>query len=477
MGCPPDVSAVVVGDLSCGYLTVLEDRADPSGSTVRMFVARVVPDGEVAPDPYVLVGGDLADLTNYGGFAPTAQRTGRELFMIDPRGVGHSEPNLACPEVDELTVDVFEAPMDDPAARASFLDAVGACYDRVTGGGADPSMYSLDSVAADVVDLRTTLGIDEWNVATHGTASRISFEIARLDPEGVRALFLDTPDVSEVDPFTEAIVGTPAALDDLARACAEDTTCAAAFPDLRASIHEALARLEESPITVSVPADAAANAPADVVVDDVRFVALLRQILSDGASSGGPFDVGAVPAAVAAALRGRFDASPGSLIANSLDDQPYCTGFLPKCTMLHRVSYGALLSYLCRDVVPFLDRDQLVAVAKHPSYAAAFAESPFIEACERWPVTPASEPPAPIPTDVPALVELGHLDPYGHPEVVGDALSTLETVTIAEGPLMSHNISPVPCFIDLRRAWLEDPAARVPGADCGKDIPIVWVLR
>jgi pimeloyl-ACP methyl ester carboxylesterase len=160
--------------------------------------------------------------------------------MMDARGVGHSQPSLACPEVDALSLDVLAAPTDDPNVRASFLDAVEACYERVAADGIDPSMYSSGSVALDAVDLREALGFDQWIVASHGTASRISFEIARLDPEGVRGLFLDSPDVPEVDPFTEAIEGTRAALAAVSRACEEDPTCAAEMPDLSGSIDETL---------------------------------------------------------------------------------------------------------------------------------------------------------------------------------------------------------------------------------------------
>lgn len=472
VACPPDVSGVIVADLSCGYLTTLEDRDRPVGRTVRVFVARILPTGEIPPDPYLLVGGDLADETNFGGFAPTAERTDRELIMIEPRGIGHSEPSLACPEVDELSVAVLEAPMDDPAARSAFLDAVGQCYERITAEGVDPSMYSIDAVAADAVDLRHALGIDRWNVASHGTTSRISFEIARLDPDGVRALFLDTPDVPNVDPMTEAIEATRAALESLGRACAADRRCTDRVGDLGRAIEETVERLDGEPVTVTVavedvPAAAGVTQPVEVVVDDLRFLSMLRQILSDGASSGEAYDPKTLPATVAAARRSEFDAGVGSVVANMIDDQPYCTGFQPKCTPLHRSSYGALLSWVCRDVIPFVDAEG--PAAEDPAMAAAFVQGPFWDACAVWPVEPGTADPADVPSGIPALVELGLLDPYGHPDVVGEALSTLDPATIIEVPTMSHNISPVPCLIELRRVWIEDPSAPVTGGECAAE--------
>src|SRR5664279_1783450 len=43
--CPDDVLSDVVVQISCGYLTVLEDRAKPDGRQIQLFVIRVEPPG------------------------------------------------------------------------------------------------------------------------------------------------------------------------------------------------------------------------------------------------------------------------------------------------------------------------------------------------------------------------------------------------------------------------------------------------
>ena len=91
----------MVGEVTCGYLTVPEDRTE-AGREVRLFVARIQPPEVMHEDPMLVAGSDLANLPNYGGVAPLAQRVGREVIIMDTRGVGHSEPSLACPEVDEI---------------------------------------------------------------------------------------------------------------------------------------------------------------------------------------------------------------------------------------------------------------------------------------------------------------------------------------------------------------------------------------
>lgn len=41
--CPSDVEIQTLPEHSCGYLTVLEDRANPNGRTIRVFVLKVLP--------------------------------------------------------------------------------------------------------------------------------------------------------------------------------------------------------------------------------------------------------------------------------------------------------------------------------------------------------------------------------------------------------------------------------------------------
>jgi hypothetical protein len=110
--------------------------------------------------------------------------------------------------------------------------------------------------------------------------------------------------VPEVDPFTQGMEGTAASLSALTEACADDGACSREFDDLGADIDRALARLDGDAAILHVPAEVATNGPADVVVDDVRFLALLRAVISDGGSSGGGFVPGIVPTLVRQELDG-----------------------------------------------------------------------------------------------------------------------------------------------------------------------------
>ena len=101
---------------------------------------------------------------------------------------------------------------DDPQTRATFVDAVTACHDRLEADGVDVAAYHLSAMAADAEDLRAALSIDEWNVVTYGTAARIAFEMMRQHPDHVRSVLLDSPEVPGTDPRAIAVEATRASL-------------------------------------------------------------------------------------------------------------------------------------------------------------------------------------------------------------------------------------------------------------------------
>jgi pimeloyl-ACP methyl ester carboxylesterase len=283
--CPDDVTSDVVVPVSCGYLTVLEDRTKPLGRTIELFVVRLEPPGGTTkPDP-VMVLGHLAGQDGYGAMG-SGGRTHRETVLLDPRGIGHSKPSLDCPEVAAVGPILAGFSLGDPARVAMTVGAVRACHDRLVGQGIDLASYGLADNAADIEDLRITLGIAKWNLISLGSASRIAFEVARTYPNGIRSLFIDSPSI----PVPDFVTTGPAALDlsisRLVAACSIQPACEQRFPHLDAMIKEAVAGLEAKPLTFDVTGTVGAGQlghPVHVIVDGAALVRLIRADLgSDG---------------------------------------------------------------------------------------------------------------------------------------------------------------------------------------------------
>ena len=455
--CPDDVSAVVVGEVTCGYLTVPEDRSSP-GRDIRVFVARIEPPEVLHDDPMLVAGTDLANLPNYGGIAPLAQRVGREVIIMDPRGVGHSDPSLACPEVDELQDAVLAAATDDPGTRAAFVDAVADCHERLTASGVDPAAYDLGEMAADVESLRTALQIEEWNVVTYGTSSRIALEVVRQGSDHVRSVLLDSPEMPGTDPRRGAADGTRDALSAVMTACAADPGCARSFPDADTLVDTTLEMLAEAPVTVSMPT--ADEGSADVLVDDALLLRLLRSMLSDGGSSGSFMRPAAVPALLTDVANGRLARLVPTYAATVTGSPTYCLGYLPKCLPQHRASIGTALSVLCPDIAPSPDgEDAVIEGVDGPGYASAYAASPWSDACRAWPVAegdPARGVGGRVESDVPVLAMVGAFSSYSPESVVGEGLSGLTDSVLVVDPAGGHNVMSSDCLVSIRSAWIDD---------------------
>ncbi|CAN5751703.1 N/A [soil metagenome] len=452
VACPADVEAQLVQSHTCGELTVPADRDRPAEGVARLFVLRVQPpEGTLVDDePMYVVGNDVAQQGDYVGIAPMAQRIGREVIIMDPRGTGYSEPTLQCPEVEQLDDVSVAAPTAEPDIRRDFLDAVASCADRLRDDGVDPADYGVDSMARDAEDLRAAIGIDSWGLTTFGTYSLVALEIARTSESHVSAVVLDTPVFPGSDPATTALEGTRAGIRQVADACEASRTCSRAYPDLELALVEALRSLRAKPVSLT------GSSGRDIVMDDVLFLRLVRQTLS-----GVDLKAEQLPALVYRALDGRLDRLDPTVVDQLGQATTYCFGYLPKCLAAHELFEGVGYTIACGDMAAATVLDE-----EDESYHDAFVASPWTDACQVWPVTPSEQPPAKAAIDEPALVFTSRLDPYAPAAAATDALASFEHAWQVDFPTGRHNLLGEECARTVRNAWLADPTSAPTATKC-----------
>ena len=191
----------------CGYLVVPEDRSRPTGRTIRLIVA-IIPARSALPEPdpvVYLAGGpggiailEAQILVNAG------LNCDRDLILMDQRGTLYSEPALTCPQVDQFFVHILGLPLDAPSTRLLHAAAARTCYLRLAATGSDLSAYNTTENAADFADLRTALGITQWNVFGVSYGTNLALTLMREHPEGIRSMTLDSvepPSVVNVGRF------------------------------------------------------------------------------------------------------------------------------------------------------------------------------------------------------------------------------------------------------------------------------------
>jgi pimeloyl-ACP methyl ester carboxylesterase len=469
--CPDDLTTQIVTAATCGVLTVLEDRAKPDGRTIGLFVARFdPPGGTTTPDPVITLG-HLASQDGYGGMAGAGQRTHRVLYLLDPRGIGHSSPSLDCPEVAAVAPQVVGLRLRDPARKAIVLGAVGACHDRLVGQGIDLAAYDIAANAADLEDLRSTLGIAQWNINTNGDANRIAFEVARRYPAGLRSLIVDSPSLPTPDFLTVGPAALDLAISRLVAACAGEASCARSFPDLESMIRHAVSKLDADPIAFDVTGTVEAirlGHAVHVVVDGAAFLRWIRWSLG----SGGGAQAAAVPATVRRVLDGALTAT-GPAVITLASDVGDCVGILTNCEL---TNFGALYSIVCTDLAGSIDESRLSASSDgRPAYQDVFSPGPLLVPCEAWSVKPVTPPTAGTAGDaVPTLVLRGVFDPFSAP--TSDVTKALSAGTsfVLDIPNQSYNtLGYTECPRAIRNAWIDAPTSAPADTSCLPKIPPV----
>ena len=426
--CPADVDAQIVARHDCLTLVVTSPAAagPARGSRpepVRVFLVRVHPPASPRRQPIVVVGDDYAQGVDYVGGAPIAQRTGRVLYLLDQRGTGHSTPSLACPEVEGGGRGAGPATTGDPDMQARVATAVGACRARLEQQGVDPEQFTAAAAADDVHRLGQLLHVRRWVVDAHGTASPIVLDYAQAHRSQVAGIVLDSPELPEHGPDGQGS-GLDKAVEAVATACADEPGCSRAYGDVRTSWRTALSRLDANPLRVetdraSVPVDASA----------LRRMALI-------ALGEPPLGPGVVPALVAEAARGTVGPTLRELASHLADGPPYCAGFQPKCRSTQPIALGAVLTERCG----IHDRTPPVA-------------APWAQACRTW-GSNKTHPRDTVALNVPALVVLGHFDPFADPASVRAQLpAVLPDASVVEDPAGGHNVLAGDCLRTVRNAW------------------------
>jgi len=461
IACPDDVEVAFLVQHACGRLSVLEDRSKPAGRTISVFVVRIDPPaGQGSADPMLTIGGDIGDPVGFGGLAPLPGRVHRTAYLMESRGVGHSEPSLACPEFDRLAIDAVEAPSGDPIFRQKVLTAVKACRDRLTASGVDVAAYDAAAAGADVADLRRALGITRWNLIGFGSQSRILIEAARQDADAVRSMVLDSPQLPDLPDALLAERGLNDAIETLASACAADTACNATAPALSDLFGSALAQLDAHPVTVTTttaPLALSAGGPLEIKVDGGALLRVVRSILGGD----GPANIPQLPSTIASAANAGVS---DQLLRILGSDLTLCAGYRPTCLHGGSFSLGAYLSILCRDDAPFLD---LAAVDGDPTpaYHTVFGDNPYLAGCVPWAVPPADDVVhQPLGGSLPLLVLVGQFDAFVPDMLVTQSLSDRLNAYLVRVPAQTHNVLGfTECTLAIRNAWVDAPEA--PPAD------------
>jgi pimeloyl-ACP methyl ester carboxylesterase len=435
----PGVSPELRPRLRCGTVSVPRDYDRPDAGRFKLAVVVIKSEQQPAwPEPVVYVsGGPGYPITVYAAYQarlPYAPR--RDLILVDQRGTGRSEPSL-CPDLSNKLLDAalaFAAIATEEALaarRAAYL----ACRDQAIGRGFDLRNFGTRVTAEDFEQVRQALRLESWNVYGESYGTTVAMTLAALHPDPVRSVVLDS--IYPPDPVPLWSTNVSDARDALFAHCAGDKVCSTSFPDLAGTYRDAMARLEQNPLVVTVP-------PQMRQPDDrVSLTASLFEVVVSNLL----YFPTAYPS-LPRTIQSVHDGEPqglGTVLAPQL----------AAAATQNRATHAAVE---CRDRSRF--RNDL------PAGANTLDRLQLYGVCDRWSDLGPS-PLVPTGTRVPTLVLAGQFDPVARPaqsrhvaELIGN------NARFVEFPLVGHNVRQFsPCGAKIAADFIDRPA-QAPDTSC-----------
>lgn len=370
----------------CGSYEVPEDRDNPRSRKLQLHVA-VIPALRLEPaaDPlFVLSGGPGQAASDfYLSMAPAFARIrrDRDIVVIDQRGTGKSQ-RLDCDFPEDSDFTLVESQRLGELARA--------CLAALP---ADPRFYTTSIAVRDLDDVRAALHYPSINLYGISYGTRVAQHYMRRYPQRVRAAILDGVVPAEVGLGPDVAIEAQRALDNAFTRCAEDKQCGHRFPDLAGSFQALRARLEKTPLPLSLADPLNAELTTSTLGAAQLSAAVRLLSYSDETLSTLPLliheaEVGRRPEPLAAQYL---------MIKRNTDEQ---------------IAYGMHFAVVCSEDAPRWAQENVSEEALARTYIGTAFMAGMRTICERWPRGPVdADFGAPLHSDAPVLILSGGNDP------------------------------------------------------------------
>lgn len=249
---PLPMTEIVGETILCGTVTVPEDHDEPdNGRTVDIAFAILRSETSYpAADPVVYLHGgpgignvDSALTFMTEAFGPF--RANRDVIIFDQRAAGISSGSVSC--YDQMTQNLAGVLIGETGAVEEGPDGTFVvsqflkdCLAEIEAGGTDLSAYNTRQNALDVPTILTALGYDEWNLYGISYGTKLSLEVMRSAPEGVRSVVIDGVAPPWVKLYETLTLPLSESIERLVADCAAEEACNEAYPELDRMLTELL---------------------------------------------------------------------------------------------------------------------------------------------------------------------------------------------------------------------------------------------
>ncbi|MGB7338418.1 MAG: alpha/beta hydrolase [Phototrophicaceae bacterium] len=245
-----------VNGIECGFVTVPEFHANPTGNQIRVAVA-IIHSSSPNPfdDPVFMEQGGPGGST-FELFLPNVslfeQILGqRDIILVEQRGTLYSEPSLTCPEILEQSLELISQPpsASDPAAPNG---AYQRCFQRLAAEGVNLSAFNSVENAADIISVADALNYDEINFYGVSYGTMLGQHLLRDFEDRIRSIILDAVVPLELNFLPDTLATANEALDVVFQECAAIAACNRRYPNLETITFDTVATLNANPVLIPI---------------------------------------------------------------------------------------------------------------------------------------------------------------------------------------------------------------------------------
>jgi pimeloyl-ACP methyl ester carboxylesterase len=384
-----------------GYLIVLENRNDAQNTrTIKLPVVILKCRGnDCRPDPILYTTGGpgyISAISRTKGASKLPYLESRDFIIIEQRGTRYAEPALLGAEIDSVYEKAIGNRINNQPSKEELLSAVRRLRARLVADGVDLTAYTTAAIADDISDLRSALGIDQWNLYGISYGCRIMLEVMRRHPDGVRSVILDSPLPPDANYDETMVRNYWNTLHRLFEKCRSDSAVSARFPDLEARFLTLLEEADKNPLEIRTKHPATGQ-PIKVKLNAQGIFQCVFDMICIGPK------IKTFPSEIHQ-LCNRNRLFLYRFVGSTMEPPPY--------------AWGMRYSVWCNEEFPFEDPTKISDRSfLPPNLQHLTIETMPPEICGIWPRgTPHPIDNEPVQSDIPVLIASGQFDPDTPPQ-------------------------------------------------------------
>jgi pimeloyl-ACP methyl ester carboxylesterase len=429
-------------EAQCATLQAPENHDAPNGRRISLAVAMIPAKSQTQSDPVVIIAGGPGQsiIESYPmlHLALADVRRSRNILLMDARGTGGSHL-LQCDELTSLDENIEDS--DDPATLRALTER---CRDRLA-KTADLRFYGTADHIRDLDLLRTTIGVDQLNLAGISYGTRVAQQYAARYPKHTRTVTLDSIAPNTLVLGQEHARNLDAAIKQQFARCGADVACKRNIGDPAALLATVRTALQAGNLAAVRYRDPTSGEWHEEIPRFGHLGALLRFYAYR------PESASMLPLILHDASEGRYETllSQARALSGDLGDS---------------MALGMSLSVSCTEDPEIKVRPEDEATIMGNSFAE------FIQAqCAVWPKGK-RDPDfrKPLTGDLPVLAISGEFDPVTPPRYGDEVVKTLPKGRHLVLPGQGHSVLTTGCMPKLFAQFVETADARKLDASCLK---------